>query len=198
MSLQQSANHSFFLTSCEQTNRVCSQSLQCLPSQRAQWISWSPVGEKHYRETKNLISPWCLDAVTLRCFLTPISRMQLFSAACQPSFFFSSFQRIINQALNNFLSFVFFQPERSNLVKKKHVWERESSLFNADTSYTFYFNPLFSAPFQTVSSKLWLIGMKDIQNSSINIHRLHINYTSAGDQMCATDVQHYCQFDFNI
>lgn len=98
VSLQQSVrNSSFWLVvnqMCERTNKDRSLVFDAKPAfQRSQWISWSHVGEKHFRENENPISPWCLHAVTVRCFLTLAHECDCFQLLV--SLPISSFQSII-------------------------------------------------------------------------------------------------------
>lgn len=94
----------FFLTSCEANVSTNKQSLvfdASLAFQRTQWISWSPVGGKHYRKTKNLLPvvPGCCNSRIL--FHT---RSRMYSAAHQPSFFCFSKHHKLTVTLNNLFS----------------------------------------------------------------------------------------------
>lgn len=88
----------FFLTGCEpniflQSNRVCSFEFDAQQAfQRTLWIIWSPMGEKHYKETGSPHGAWML----LQSDVFSDSLMNVIVFSCLSTFSFHLFKASSN------------------------------------------------------------------------------------------------------
>lgn len=114
---------------------------------------------------KNLIPPWCLDAVTVRCFLTLAHECDCFQRLVD--LLFSSFQSSSHQfSAKKFFVLLCSQTERSNLAMKNPVCR---ILY-----LTLYRQFIVIHEFFNVQSQI-VLNMKVVQYSLLKIYILYIN-----------------------